>query len=67
MQWLVSILKLVLYASVQYFGLPLPNVSLTKTSFEFEEFSREDIPQTINDYKNYKKWFKFPAGIKGLF
>ena len=39
MQWLVSILKLVLNASVQYFGLPLPNVWLTKTSFKFEEFS----------------------------
>ena len=37
------------------------------TKFEFEEFSRKDIQQTISDYKNYKKWFKFPAGIKGLF
>ena len=36
------------------------------TKFEFEEFSRKDIQQTIDDYKNYKKWFKFPAGIKGL-
>ena len=35
------------------------------TKFEFEEFSRKDIKQTISDYKNYKKWFKFPAGIKG--
>ena len=35
------------------------------TKFEFEEFSRKDIQQTIDDYNNYKKWFKFPAGIKG--
>ena len=35
------------------------------TKFEFEMFSRKDIQQTIEDYKNYKKWFKFPDGIKG--
>ena len=35
------------------------------TKFEIEEFSRKNIQQTIDDYKNYKKWFKFPAGIKG--
>ena len=35
------------------------------TKFEFEEYSEKDIQNTIKDYKNYKKWFKFPAGIKG--
>ena len=35
------------------------------TKFEFEEFSRKDIQKTIDDYKNYKNWFKLPAGIKG--
>ena len=35
------------------------------TKFDFEEFSRKDIQQTIDDYKKYKKWFKFPAGLKG--
>ena len=35
------------------------------TKFEFDEFSRKEIQSTINAYKNYKKWFKFPKGIKG--
>ena len=41
---------------------------LTITSFtksEFDENSLMDIKTTINAYKYYKKWFKFPQGIKG--
>ena len=43
---------------------------LTITSFtksEFDEDSLMDIKKTINAYKSYKKWFKFPQGIKGTF
>ena len=35
------------------------------TKFEFEDYSQKDIENTFQQYKNYKKWFKFPAGIKG--
>ena len=35
------------------------------TKFDFNEYSRQNIKSTIIAYKNYKKWFKFPKGIKG--
>ena len=35
------------------------------TQLDLEENSRKGIQRTINDYENYKKWFKFPDGIKG--
>ena len=35
------------------------------TKFDFYEYSEKDIQSMIKDYKNYKKCFKFPFGIKG--
>ena len=35
------------------------------TKVDFDDYSRKEIQSTINAYKNYKKWFKFPIGIKG--
>ena len=35
------------------------------TKFDFDEYSRQNIKSTINAYKDYKKCFKFPKGIKG--
>ena len=32
---------------------------------EFDKNALETIENTVNAYKNYKKWFKFPQGIKG--
>ena len=36
------------------------------TKSEFNQDSLMHIRKTINAYKNYKKCFKFPQGIKGL-
>ena len=35
------------------------------TKFDFDDYSKKEIRNTITAYKNYKKWFKFPKGIKG--
>ena len=32
---------------------------------EFDKNSIDTMKKTVNAYKNYKKWFKFPHGIKG--
>ena len=32
---------------------------------EFDKNALKTIENTVNAYKNYKKWFKFPQGIKG--
>ena len=37
------------------------------TKFDFEDYSKVDIQSIIEDYKNYKKWLKFPTGIKGMY
>ena len=34
------------------------------TKFDFQDYPKKDIQRTLDDYKNYKKWFKFPSGIK---
>ena len=33
---------------------------------EFDDYSKDYIQKTLTAYKNYKKWFKFPRGIKGF-
>ena len=34
--------------------------------FEIDEnIHKENIQKTINAFRAYKKWFKFPHGIKG--
>ena len=33
---------------------------------EFDKNALKTIENTVNAYKNYKKWFKFPQGIKGF-
>ena len=35
------------------------------TKFDFQDYPKKDIQRTLDDYKKYKKWFKFPSGIKG--
>ena len=37
------------------------------TKFDFNEYSRKEIQSTIKAYRNYKKWLKFPKGIKGIY
>ena len=36
------------------------------TKFDFDDYSKKEIRNTITAYKNYKKWFKFPNGFKGI-
>ena len=35
------------------------------TEKELNKDSFKDIRKTVKAYNNYKKWFKFPHGIKG--
>ena len=35
------------------------------TKVDFDDYSKDEIQSTIKAYKDYKKWFKFPKGIKG--
>ena len=35
------------------------------TKSEFYDYPKDNIEKTIQSYKEYKKWFKFPIGIKG--
>ena len=32
---------------------------------EFDKNALDMVKKTVNAYKSYKKWFKFPHGIKG--
>ena len=33
------------------------------TKVDFDDYSKDEIQSTINAYKDYKKWFKFPRGF----
>ena len=35
------------------------------TKFYFDDYPQGNIEKTIRNYKEYKKWFRFPSGIKG--
>ena len=36
------------------------------SKLEFDHYSQNNIQNTLRAYKDYKKWFKFPTGIKGI-
>ena len=35
------------------------------TKFDFDDYPQGNIEKTMRAYKEYKKWFRFPSGIKG--
>ena len=35
------------------------------TKFDFDDYPQGNIEKTMRAYKEYKKWFKFPIGLKG--
>ena len=37
------------------------------SKIELDQFSKSEIQKTIKAYKNYKKPFRFPKGIKGIY
>ena len=35
------------------------------TKFDFYNYPQGNIEKTMRAYKEFKKWFRFPSGIKG--
>ena len=35
------------------------------TKFDFDDYPQGNIEKTMRAYEEYKKWFRFPSGIKG--